>query len=44
MTRADLLVLEVMVHLAEGYQQQYLERAYPPEQLALPGLELNDEC
>jgi DNA-binding NarL/FixJ family response regulator len=37
MTRADLLVLEVMVHLAEGYQRRYEERANPPEQLTLPG-------
>jgi len=39
MTRADLLVLEVMVHLAEGYRQRYLERNDPPQQLALPGFE-----
>jgi DNA-binding NarL/FixJ family response regulator len=39
MTRADLLVLEVMVHLAEGYQRRYEERVHPPEQLTLPGFE-----
>ena len=37
MTRADLLVLEVMVHLAEGYQRRYEQRINPPQQLALPG-------
>jgi DNA-binding response OmpR family regulator len=39
MSRADLLVLEVMVHLAEGYRSRYLERKYPPQQLLLPGFE-----
>jgi hypothetical protein len=39
MSRADLLVLEVMVHLAEGYRSRYLERRHPPQQLALPGFE-----
>lgn len=38
MTRADLLVLEVLVHLAEGYRRQYLERVRPPRQRLLPGL------
>jgi DNA-binding response OmpR family regulator len=37
MTRADLLILEVMVHLAEGYRQRYQERIHPPEQMRLPG-------
>jgi len=37
MTRADLLVLEIMIHLAEGYRQRYTERVHPPVQLALPG-------
>ncbi len=37
MTRADLLILEVMVHLAEGYQRRYEERVNPLEQLLLPG-------
>jgi hypothetical protein len=37
MSRADLLVLEVMVHLAEGYRSRYLERQNPPQQLPLPG-------
>lgn len=39
MTRADLLVLEVMVHLADGYRRRYRQRAQPPEQLLLPGFE-----
>jgi DNA-binding NarL/FixJ family response regulator len=38
MSRADLLVLEVMMHLAEDYRQRYLERSEPPQQLTLPGL------
>ena len=39
MSRADLLVLEVMVHLAEGYRTRYFERKYPPRQMSLPGFE-----
>ncbi|HUT10362.1 MAG TPA: hypothetical protein VMY42_07695 [Thermoguttaceae bacterium] len=39
MTRADLLVLEVMIHLAEGYRQRYQERIHPPLQRVLPGFE-----
>jgi hypothetical protein len=35
--RADLLVLEVMGHLADGYRQRYHERLHPPRQLPLPG-------
>jgi len=37
MTRADLLVLEVMVYLADGYRLRYLDRQQPPRQLELPG-------
>jgi DNA-binding response OmpR family regulator len=37
MTRADLLALEIMIHLADGYQRRYRERISPPEQLLLPG-------
>jgi DNA-binding response OmpR family regulator len=40
MSRADLLVLEVMVHLAEGYRNRFLQRKYPPRQLTLPGFEV----
>jgi DNA-binding response OmpR family regulator len=39
MTRADLLVVEVMIHLAENYRQRLLERYDPPRQLVLPGFE-----
>lgn len=39
MTRADLLVMEIMIHLAECYRQRYQERAKPPEQQWLPGFE-----
>jgi hypothetical protein len=39
MNRADLLILEVMVHLAEGYRRRYRERVHPPYQLLLPGFE-----
>ncbi|NQU25066.1 MAG: hypothetical protein HQ567_27585 [Candidatus Nealsonbacteria bacterium] len=39
MTRADLLVLEVMIHLAEGYRQRYHDRIHPPLQRLLPGFE-----
>ena len=39
MTRADLLVLEIMIHLAEGYRQRYRERRFPEEQRWLPGFE-----
>jgi DNA-binding NarL/FixJ family response regulator len=37
MTRADLLGLEVMVHLAEGYRRRYEEKINPPQQRILPG-------
>ena len=37
--RADLLVLEVMVHLADRYRARYLERHDPPQQLLLPGFD-----
>jgi DNA-binding response OmpR family regulator len=39
MTRADLLVLEIMIHLAEGYRMRYYERAHPPVQQMLPGFD-----
>ncbi len=39
MNRADLLVLEVMGHLADGYRQRYYERKHPPRQLELPGFD-----
>ena len=39
MTRADLLALEVLLHLAEGYRRRYQERIHPPLQQSLPGFE-----
>lgn len=39
MTRADLLALEVMIHLADGYRRRYQDRAHPPTQRMLPGFE-----
>ncbi len=39
MTRADLLALEIMIHLAEGYRVRYSERAHPPVQRMLPGFD-----
>lgn len=40
MTRADLLVLELVVHLAEEYRRRYWRRLHPPRQLTLPGFDL----
>lgn len=37
MTRAGLLILELVAHLAEGYRERYRERQFPPRQLLLPG-------
>lgn len=39
MTRADLLVLEIMIHLAESYRMRYCDRVHPPTQRLLPGFE-----
>jgi DNA-binding response OmpR family regulator len=39
MNRADLLVVEVMAHLADGYRRRYDERQHPPVQLRLPGFD-----
>jgi hypothetical protein len=39
MTRADLLILEVMLHLGEGYRHSDQERLHPPTQQLLPGLD-----
>lgn len=38
MTRADLLVLEIMAHLADGYRRRYHDEHHPSRQLDLPGL------
>jgi DNA-binding NarL/FixJ family response regulator len=39
MVRADLLVLELLLHLADGYRLRYQERLHPPVQQVLPGFE-----
>lgn len=39
MTRGDLLALEILMYMAEGYRQRYRERTYPPVQRVLPGFE-----
>jgi DNA-binding NarL/FixJ family response regulator len=39
MNRADLLVVDVLVHLAERYRRRYLDRVRPPRQMTLPGLD-----
>ena len=39
MNRADLLVLEMMGHLADGYRLRFQERKEPPKQLELPGFD-----
>jgi DNA-binding response OmpR family regulator len=40
MTRADLLILEVMMHLGEGYRRNYQVLVHPPTQRSLPGFDL----
>jgi hypothetical protein len=35
MNRADLLVLELLLHVADGYHQRYFERTRPPVQTRL---------
>jgi DNA-binding response OmpR family regulator len=37
MSRADLLVLEIMAHLADGYRRRYHDEHRPTRQLGLPG-------
>ena len=44
MTRADLLVLEVMVNLAEGYRKLFEQRVAPPRQQLLPGFDSIQVC
>jgi DNA-binding response OmpR family regulator len=39
MNRADMLILEVMIHLSEQYRARYLKRVHPPRQLSLPGFD-----
>lgn len=35
MNRADLLALEVLLHVGEGYRRRYQQRVHPPEQKLL---------
>jgi DNA-binding response OmpR family regulator len=37
MTRADLLVIELLLHVSDGYRRRYQERIHPPTQMVLPG-------
>ena len=37
--RADLLILELLLNVAEGYRRRYRERVNPPVQRRLPGFE-----
>jgi DNA-binding response OmpR family regulator len=37
MNRADLLILEVMAHLADGFRRRYHDQCHPARQLDLPG-------
>jgi DNA-binding response OmpR family regulator len=39
MSRADLLILEVMMQLGESYRRRYEELIHPPSQHFLPGFE-----
>ncbi len=40
MNRADLLAMELMIHLADGYRQRWLDHEAPPVQQWLPGFTL----
>ena len=37
LNRADLMVVEALVHLAENYRRRYRQRVAAPQQLTLPG-------
>ena len=39
MSRADLLALELMVHVADGYRRRHDEYLHPPVQQILPGFD-----
>ena len=39
MNRADLLILEIMMQLCEGYRERLQQHIYPPRQRTLPGFE-----
>lgn len=40
-TRADLLILELLVYVSDGYRRRYRDRVAPPVQQLLPGLNLS---
>ena len=44
MNRADLLILELMIHLADGYRRRYQDVESPPEQLFLEGFGYEASC
>ena len=37
MTRADLLIIELLLRVSDGYRHRYQERIHPPVQMVLPG-------
>jgi len=39
MNRADLLIMEMLIYLAEGYRDRLYRHIYPSRQLLLPGFE-----
>jgi len=43
MNRADMMVLEVMLHLAESYRTRYHRAVTRPRQLQLPGFDPSPE-
>jgi hypothetical protein len=40
MNRANLLAIELLLHLSEGYRQLYQQQTDPPIQKQLPGFGL----
>ncbi|HVT30306.1 MAG TPA: hypothetical protein VHE81_20010 [Lacipirellulaceae bacterium] len=44
MTRADLLIVEIMAHLADGYRRRYHEECHPPRQLGPPAILKKSAC
>ena len=44
MNRANLLITEMIVNLAEGYRQRLMNRLHPPRQLMLPGFDDPPDC
>jgi len=39
MSRADLLILEMIINLSDGYRERLIDRVHPPKQLLLPGFD-----